>query len=271
MPKWIKVRYLIATVTFFGMIISNAIKSVVNVTLVAMADSYNKSGYEISREDELASPDVVINQTYRVYSNKQPDLWNAENRNLVRSAFFVGYVILQIPAGRVGEIIGVRCIFGPAIFLASLLSFAFPMSAQIGPFAACALRFLQGILLGVTDPCVHNLVSKWAPVNERSIMFSVIYSGNLFGFAVTELFSGYLSASSFLGGWPSIYYLIGIGGVIWSIIWFFYARNDPAEHWSVQLQELNEINRGRSKSFSGKASRKLVSQLILKFFLFSHD
>lgn len=47
--------------------------------------------------------------------------------------------------------------------------------------------------------------------------------------------SGILASSSL--GWPSIFYFSGTAGVVWSVLWFFYGSNSPAECPTISADE----------------------------------
>lgn len=51
--------------------------------------------------------------------------------------------------------------------------------------------------------------------------------------------SGYLVETSL--GWPSIFYLFGILGLVWSIFWFFIGYNTPAVHPKISSEEKKYI------------------------------
>ena len=77
-------------------------------------------------------------------------------------------------------------------------------------FATC---HLSSSLQGVTYPAMHALLGKWAPPLERSRMVTIALCGGYFGNVVAFPLSGVLCQCGFAGGWPSVFYLFGEGGV----------------------------------------------------------
>lgn len=51
--------------------------------------------------------------------------------------------------------------------------------------------------------------------------------------------SGALATSS--AGWPSIFYIFGACGIIWSVVWLFVGANSPATHPRIAEDEKKYI------------------------------
>lgn len=66
-------------------------------------------------------------------------------------------------------------------------------------------------------------------------------AGSQFGTVITLTASGWLCDSDFLGGWPSVFYVFGGVGVLWSIAWYFLAYDTPVQHPRISQQERNYI------------------------------
>lgn len=62
-----------------------------------------------------------------------------------------------------------------------------------------------------------------------------------FGTVVAMTAGGYLSASSFLGGWPSVFYVFGTVGLAWGIPWFLLVHDRPELHPSISRAELEYL------------------------------
>jgi ACS family glucarate transporter-like MFS transporter len=45
----------------------------------------------------------------------------------------------------------------------------------------------------------------------------------------------------FLGGWPAIFYLTGLTGIVLAILWSMLATNSPEEHKFIKADEKNYI------------------------------
>ena len=49
-------------------------------------------------------------------------------------------------------------------------------------------------------------------------------------------------------GWQWLFYIYGIAGVLWAVIWLAYFKNSPEEMTSINQIELDYIIENRSKS-----------------------
>lgn len=53
--------------------------------------------------------------------------------------------------------------------------------------------------------------------------------------------SGLLAEYGFDGGWPSIFYIFGLVGVIWSIAFLIFVHEDPSTHPKIDEKEKKYI------------------------------
>lgn len=98
-----------------------------------------------------------------------------------------------------------------------------------------ALRVVQGLSQGCIFPSTHTLLSKWAPVSERGMLGTAAYAGAQFGTVLMLASSGVLAASSF--GWPSLFYISGGVGMLWTVLWFFFGYSSPSECKIISVEE----------------------------------
>uniref|UniRef100_A0A1B0EUK8 Major facilitator superfamily (MFS) profile domain-containing protein n=2 Tax=Lutzomyia longipalpis TaxID=7200 RepID=A0A1B0EUK8_LUTLO len=100
----------------------------------------------------------------------------------------------------------------------------------------------MGLGEGPIVPCTHALLAKWIPPNERSRMGAFVYAGAQFGTIVSMPLSGLLAEYGFDGGWPSIFYVFGIIGVVWSVAFIWLVYEDPSSHPRIDEREKKYIN-----------------------------
>lgn len=69
----------------------------------------------------------------------------------------------------------------------------------------------------------------------------VFLSGAQFGTVLAMPISGYLSEHGFGGGWPSIFYVFGLAGTIWSVWFLLTVYNEPDKHPKIPEDEKKYI------------------------------
>ena len=189
--------------------------------------------------------------------------WSPVLQGYILSSFFYGYIITQLPAAFLTTKYGGRWFFGAGIGLCSLLSLLIPAATHLGSNYLIALRVLQGLTQGFIFPAMHCLWSKWSPPYERSSLATFAFSGSYIG-SLAALSLGGLIAEHI--NWQAIFYLFGTLGLLWSILWFIFIFESPAEHAKITLEERLFIESSLLK-VSLTAFRLLNNNLKLFFIL----
>lgn len=65
--------------------------------------------------------------------------------------------------------------------------------------------------------------------------------GAQFGTVISMPLSGVLSEYGFAGGWPSIFYVFGAIGTLWSIAFLWLVHEDPESHPTIPHDERKYI------------------------------
>ena len=74
--------------------------------------------------------------------------WDEAQKQLILGSFFWGYVLTELPGGRLAELVGGHRVFGHSMFWASIITLATPITAHMGYIAMVVLRALLGFMLG---------------------------------------------------------------------------------------------------------------------------
>lgn len=160
--------------------------------------------------------------------------WDTYQKNLILGCFFWGYVLTELPGGRMAEVFGPRRVFGYSSLFASLLTFLTPIVAtSLDFYGVVGLRVLIGFMLGVTFPAMQPIASKWIPPKDRTKFVSNMMASAL-GAAVTLPVCGFLINSY---GWKSVFYVTGMVGTIWSLAWFMLIFDTPSQHPRITREE----------------------------------
>ena len=93
-------------------------------------------------------------------------------------SYFWGYLLTQVPGGRVAELYGGKWVFFVAVLLNVLATLLSPVCSMAGYQYLILMRILKGLGGGLTFPAMNVLIAEWAPTQERSSMSAIIYGGN---------------------------------------------------------------------------------------------
>ena len=214
-------RYLVAILSFLGFVNVYALRVNLSVALVAMTT--NKTEWRNGNEYVLAAAEFE---------------WSSKLQGFLLSSFFYGYIITQIPGGYLASKYGGKNLFGAGILLTALFTILTPPSSRISPYLLVAVRMLEGLFEGVTFPCMHALWSKWAPPMERSKLVTISFSGPFAGTVLGMPLSGVIAYNF---GWPWVFYVFGVLGVVWSFFWFSIVTDSPKDQAKISRDELKYI------------------------------
>jgi len=146
--------------------------------------------------------------------------------------------VLQIPAGWLADRFGGRWPFGVSVLGSSVISLLTPAAARLHLGVFLLLRILSGFSAGFELPALHALVARWSTPQNRSLVVAVIMVGTNVGVVVGMMLSGVLCDHGFAGGWPSVFYVFGMIGCLWSGAWFLLVYDSPATHPRISKAEL---------------------------------
>lgn len=165
--------------------------------------------------------------------------WDQKTKSIILSSFFWGYLVIQTPAGQLGQVVSPKALLLGANISCAILSALIPLAARGGWFVVCIIRVLQGLSQGFYVPLSYTLASKWAPPNERNRFVGFSLNGGTLGATAALPLSGLLASSSW--GWPSIFYISGVIGLVWCALWLWLGADSPATHTAISEQERQYI------------------------------
>src|SRR2546425_6964202 len=129
------------------------------------------------------------------------------------SAFVLGYAILQVPGGRLGDRFGPRRVLAGAIFWWSAFTAVTALAGElfltgiigvVGSFTV--VRILIGIGEAGGPPNYNRVVANWIAPDERGLALGISTSGSAFGAALTAPLTVWLMTTL---GWRAAFYLAG--------------------------------------------------------------
>ena len=152
--------------------------------------------------------------------------WSPTVQGAVMSAFFLGYVTLQIPAGYLSDRFGGKWVLGLGVLFWSLFTLLTPASAALGITVLLACRFLMGVAEAVTWPSIYSLYSRWVHPDRRASAVGLMNSGISGGAVIALICTPWLIS---VWSWQGAFYLYGVLGVLWFAVWAPLARSRPAD------------------------------------------
>lgn len=229
-------RHVLAFLAFLGFFNVYCLRVNLSVALVAMVNSTSNDPSSVNSTE--CKEDIPANTTS---TNTGEFNWDSNTQGLVLGAFFYGYIITQIPGGWLAEVFGGKKLFGFGVLCTAILTLLTPLAARWNLYVFVALRVIEGIGEGVTFPAMNAMWGKWAPLWERSKLLSFTYAGAQLGTVFSMPISGILCKSDFLGGWPSVFYLFGVIGCVWFVVWMLVVHDTPAQHPRISQEEKDYI------------------------------
>ncbi|XP_076263453.1 putative inorganic phosphate cotransporter isoform X2 [Rhynchophorus ferrugineus] len=183
---------------------------------------------------------IVAMTTNDTSNNPDVPTYNWNNPDIILSSFFWSYAALQFFAGHLAQVFGTKWFLLATMFVNSLCSILIPLFAdQFGANGVMFCRILQGLFQGFMLPLINNMLGRWVPPSEASLLSSMVFSGAYVGIIGSMIITGYFSASPL--GWPYAFYFFGALGLIWCVFWLIFSAESPASHRTISNEEKKYI------------------------------
>ena len=154
----------------------------------------------------------------------------------ILSSFRWGYALFQIPGGWLGDRIGPRRALSLIVTWWSIFTSATALAWSATSMAA--VRFLFGVGEAGAFPIATRSLSRWILPGERGFAQGITHAGSRLGAALTPTIVVLLMAAY---GWRAAFFVFGLMGLFWAADWYWYYRDTPQEHASVNEAERNLI------------------------------
>lgn len=106
------------------------------------------------------------------------------------------------------------------------------------------------LLAAGTFPSLFYFYPEWIPLEEKTILITIVSSGVCIGEIISFSLSGYLAEDRLMlgdlnvGGWASSFVWFGIVGVLWYPLFVSFVYSTPLDHPTISKAELAIIYRG---------------------------
>ncbi|XP_012544235.1 sialin isoform X1 [Bombyx mandarina] len=237
---WRRRRLVVALLAFFGFFNVYALRVNLSVAVVAMTEPV---------ETKLENGTIAMIPEFD---------WSTQTKGLVLSSFFYGYLVTQLPGGWLAAKIGGNRVFAIGIGTTSLLTLFTPPLAHTSTALLIAVRVIEGFFEGVTYPCIHAVWARWAPGEERARLATLAFSGSYAGTVVAMPLCSLLAHYT---GWPGIFYVFGILGLIWTTVWWIVVKESPEKDPRISAAELKYIQETRGTTLTDGAKHPWKAML----------
>ncbi|KAM3606871.1 uncharacterized protein V6R79_024905 [Siganus canaliculatus] len=224
-------RYGLALLSCYGFFVVYSLRVNLSVAMVDMVNNTHKSSTNHSGSVCPAHPSPPRpkhNHTASVYD------WDFETQGWILGSFFYGYILTQILGGYLAGRCGPKWLMGLGILGTVIFTLLTPIAADLGASYLFAVRVLEGIGEGVTFPAMYTMWAAWAPPLERSRLLTISYIGAQLGTVVSLPLSGQIC---FYLDWTYVFYVFGIIGLVWFVLWAFLVFDSPNTHPRISEQE----------------------------------
>ena len=165
-------------------------------------------------------------------------LLNAEQFGLIFGSFFFGYAIFNFIGGLATDKFGPTLVLGVAVGMWSL--FCGFTALATGFWSMLILRILFGMAEGPICASANKAINGWFPKKQAATAMGFLSAGSPLGGAVAGPIIGYLAIAF---GWRPAFVIICSIGIVWMVIWFFVAADNPLKSRRVSAEEQALITR----------------------------
>lgn len=150
----------------------------------------------------------------------------------VLSIFALGYALFQVPSGIAGDKFGPRRVLTVVVTLWSIFT---AFTGLAWNYASMLIvRFLFGAGEAGAFPNMARTIYSWMPVKERGITQGINFSGSRIGSAFALPLVAWMITAI---GWRTSFYILGAIGILWSVAWYWFFRDDPEDHPAMSDDE----------------------------------
>jgi MFS family permease len=171
----------------------------------------------------------------------------------ILGAFVLSYGLFEIPTGALGDRLGPRRVLTRIVVWWS--AFTALTGLTRGFYGLLATRFLFGVGEAGAYPNISTALSRWFPARSRAQAQGWIWGASRLGGALAPLIVVPLQRSV---GWRTTFILLGIIGLLWGTLWFYWYRDNPAEQPGITCEELAEIPMPAAVSHAATEWKQLI-------------
>ncbi len=140
------------------------------------------------------------------------------------STFFWGYIVLQIPAGRLASVWSAKWVILGLMLCWSVVSFSTAFVRTENQLIAN--RFVLGLFEGGVLTCTIVLIRKWFTRAERARANTVF----LLSIPIAQVIANPISGNVLhYFGWQLMFVVEAVPGLAWALVWIWAIAEDPRQ------------------------------------------
>ena len=163
-------------------------------------------------------------------------LFSTEMLGLITGSYQLAYFLFQIPGGWFGDRVGPRIALASVVVWWSVLTFVTGLSVSVPMLMVCL--FMIGVGEAGAFPIANRALSRWMLPVERGFAQGATHAGSRLASTLTPVLVATLIGAY---SWHAPFFIFGLVGIIWAGTWYWYYRDVPSEHASVNEAERAKI------------------------------
>jgi MFS family permease len=164
--------------------------------------------------------------------------------------FTIAYAAFEIPTGWLGDKFGGKKILIRVVLWWSL--FTILTGFANGFIMLLLVRFLFGMGEAGAYPNTSIVLAKYFPVLERGRAQATIWGASRLGAALTPFIVLPIQQKY---SWNMSFYILGAVGIVWTLFWIFWHKEDPKDCKDMSKEELKFIIDNRDLPMQGEAPK----------------
>jgi MFS transporter, ACS family, glucarate transporter len=166
-----------------------------------------------------------------------------EQMSMVYSAFALAYGAFEIPTAWWADRRGTRNVLTRVVLWWS--AFTMATAAAFNFSSMLLIRFFFGAGEAGAWPCVARTFSRWIPLGQRGRIQGIFFCGAHLAGGLTPMIAIAIGGAY---GWRAVFIAFGLLGLVWTVIWHRWFRDEPSNHPDVNTAENALITAGRGEA-----------------------
>jgi sugar phosphate permease len=189
---------------------------------------------------------------------------NASEMGVVLSTFFIGYALMQLPGGWLADRFGSKRVIIIAIGFWSLFTVLTGLAWSLSSIVI--IRLLFGLGEGAF-PCatLKGIAENFSRI-ERPKVTTLLLSSNYIGNALSPII---VAPLLLYFGWRNMFYAIGIGGIVYVVVYWFAVRRPAGDEPCEAVKEKDEQVQKNKVGMMTLLKIPLMWQLVVCWFCLS--